>query len=198
MINIAVHKVGTYALQSLIEQTTQESESSLIVNTLTNYTEAISKDLHGTHVIEKLLLTYKENISYPISSQIIQHLMVLANHPHGLCTVKALITATTSKLNKDALAQAFADNALSYIQSPYGNYAIQLLFELWESTEIDIIIVQLEGKMATLAMQKFSSNVIEKLIEKSRDYGLIKFVYEIENGCRTLGIYNINFRFNET
>lgn len=46
-------------------------------------------------------------------------------------------------------------------------------------------------------MQKYSSNVVEKCLERSQDYGLIKFIEEVSQMNRVAGkeIYFILFYF---
>ena len=44
-------------------------------------------------------------------------------------------------------------------------------------------------------MQKYSSNVIEKCLEKGNDYILFKFIEEISQSTRIIGINIIFFYF---
>lgn len=43
-------------------------------------------------------------------------------------------------------------------------------------------------------MQKYSSNVVEKCLEISPDYGLVKFIEEVSQMNRVAGIIIINLK----
>jgi len=52
------------------------------------------------------------------------------------------------------------------------------------------ILKKFVGKFYVLSMQKYSSNVVEKCLEKGNEFMLSKFVEEICTVSRTLGIYH--------
>ena len=56
------------------------------------------------------------------------------------------------------------------INDPYGNYVIQYLFEELDKKTISPIIDILVENISSLSVQKFSSNVSEKLLELVDDY----------------------------
>ena len=62
------------------------------------------------------------------------------------------------------------ENCLEISQDPYGNYVIQYLFEELDKKTISPIIDILVENISSLSVQKFSSNVSEKLIELVDDY----------------------------
>jgi hypothetical protein len=78
------------------------------------------------------------------------------------------------------------------IQDPYGNYVLQETLDKWHDTDAELhedennslfanVFKQLEGKIEKLAVQKFSSNVVEKCLERA-NYYRTKFIKEIING----------------
>jgi len=47
-------------------------------------------------------------------------------------------------------------------------------------------------------MQKYSSNVVEKCLERSQKYGLIKFIEEVTQMNKIAGkLIQLHYRFNE-
>jgi len=62
------------------------------------------------------------------------------------------------------------------VQSPYGNYAVQQAIDFWENEDLYSIFMNLLGNVLQLSMQKFSSNVIEKCLDKASDEVLLQFV----------------------
>jgi len=68
--------------------------------------------------------------------------------------------------------------ALELIQNPYGNYALQTAIDNWSLDDIKEIYPMFYGKCLVFSIQKFSSNVIEKCIQKSAEF-TFKFINEI-------------------
>lgn len=59
------------------------------------------------------------------------------------------------------------------MQDPYANYAISQMLETWGAPVCHEITARTQGKLAQLALQKFASNVLEKMLiaadERIRD-----------------------------
>lgn len=79
------------------------------------------------------------------------------------------------------------------VQDPYGNYVLQESLDNWHDTDPELhddnekcffanLFKNIEGKIERLAIQKFSSNVIEKCLERSNEHYRRIFVKEILNG----------------
>jgi hypothetical protein len=81
--------------------------------------------------------------------------------------VKKLVAHTKNMENRKSLMNILAENAIELVQNPYGNYAIQTVLDNWDPNICDPIFSKLRGKVAQLSIQKFSSNVIEKCLERS-------------------------------
>jgi hypothetical protein len=63
---------------------------------------------------------------------------------------------------------------LEIVQNPFGNYAIQHVFEEW-GVEICIKIIGIiQQNIFSLSMQKYSSNVVERSLELS---SRVKVIY---------------------
>ena len=57
----------------------------------------------------------------------------------------------------------------------------------WDLEDVKEIIESFKGKGHLLSIQKYSSNVIERCIEKDEEF-LINFIYEISLDNKTIGI----------
>jgi hypothetical protein len=190
LINIAVNKIGTYALQSVIEQMTSESERGVIIKEVKEFSLILSMDLYGSHVIEKMLACFSQtNIDF-LYNVLIENFVELANHCNGLCAIKKLIMHASSEVSIEKIKYILAENALILVQNPYGNYAIQTALEYWQNDEDIIpILTKIRGKYVTLSIQKYSSNVIEKCLERNRKTALVDFVDEVSKFNRAGGNY---------
>ena len=82
----------------------------------------------------------------------------------GICVIKKMIKTAKKDKYKSALINSIYNNCIQISESPYGNYAIQYLFEEWgleQSIKIVMLCIQ---NADVLSVQKFSSNIIDKLM----------------------------------
>lgn len=56
---------------------------------------------------------------------------------------------------------------LDLSQNPYGNYAIQISLDTFNIAYCSPLIEGVRGKMTQLSILKYSSNVVEKCLEKA-------------------------------
>ena len=165
---LCTNKISTYPIQCIIEQLNCLAERQIIFTALKqkDYIK-LALDSYGTHVLSKMLMLFDYSLVQPLSSFILDNFLFLANNSNGLCIVKKEILIEYKKDNFEQLQKELVHNALVLVQSPYGNYALQIAIDNWELRDIECIIDEFVGKCSVLATQKYSSNVIEKSIEKS-------------------------------
>ena len=178
---LCVNKIATYPIQCIIEQLISDEEKNIIVNSLKKHLMKICFDVYGAHVIEKLIINFGyekhlENILNFISD----NFLFLSNNSNGLCIVKKTIILEYKLKGErfNSLKKILINKALELIQNPYGNYALQTAIDNWNLNDIKEIYPMFYGKCLVFSIQKFSSNVIEKCIQKSEEFTL-KFIKEI-------------------
>ena len=184
--NLCVNKISTYPIQCIIEHIATKQTQELIINSVKNHLMKITLDIYGTHVLEKILDKYDYDLIQPISKFIVDNFLFLANNANGLCIVKKAIVIEYKKNYFDNIKKLSEENALMLIQNPFGNYALQCLIENWEVEDLDNIFKNFIGKCSVLSIQKYSSNVIEKCIEKSPE-----FLKAFLNECTTNNYFGI-------
>ena len=64
-------------------------------------------------------------------------------------------------------------------ESPFGNYGIQYLMEIWNLDDLKEIKEKILENIYKLSLQQFSSNVIEKAIEIFNEENRIKFIRKL-------------------
>ena len=69
------------------------------------------------------------------------------------------------------------DNLQILINHQFGNQVIQTAIQYWNDENVEIILKLIQNNYAALSMGKYSSNVIEKCIEKKEEI-LDKELYE--------------------
>ena len=168
--NLCINKISTYPIQCIIEHITTKQTQELIINSVKNHLMKITLDIYGTHVLEKILDNYDYELIQPISKFIVDNFLFLADNANGLCIVKKAIVIEYKKNYFDKIKKLSEENALMLIQNPFGNYALQCLIDNWDIKDLDDILKNFIGKCSVLSVQKYSSNVIEKCIEKSPEF----------------------------
>ncbi len=129
-MKIAFSKIGTYPLQAIIEQTTDNFEKKLIIFSIKNHILQLSEDCFGTHVVEKIITCYDQSSIQFIYDMIIYNFLYLANHMNGLCVVKKAIIHASTQETIDIFKNLIINNFIKLVQNPYGNYAIQVAFDV--------------------------------------------------------------------
>lgn len=191
---IARDKRGTHALQALIGQLATLQEQEVLMQAVRNHVIDLSMDSNGTHVVQRLLLTFKPQLTDWIYGPIVNNLVEVAHHPYGLCVLKKCISqAQAQGRHHDQLLNQLAVHALDLVQSPYGNYAIQHALEVWGGPRCVSIFDSLEGTIMQLSIQKFSSNVVEKILDAAPLHKRRRFIDELIESDKMSVLVNSNY-----
>ena len=194
---LSTNKISTYPIQCIIQALTNTTEQNVIIQgllgcSLNNESNIIklSFDLYGTHVVEKILQHFNMELLLPVFNFICNDFLFIANNPNGLCVIKKVIEVTNNTMYFDNVFEQLYKNALLLIQNPYGNYALQHALDVWDISQSERLIAQFQGNLIYLSIQKYSSNVIEKCLEKSPLF-LFKFCQELlgDNSHSTLVLF---------
>ena len=113
------------------------------------------------------------------------HARALATDKVGLCVIK-------KALNDPQIFSELNEDILPLMQDPYGNYAIQILVEIWMEEMSFGVMCAIRGKVAQLCIQKYASNVIEKCLKEEAMRAFI--VDELIHHLRDC---NIHVRLND-
>lgn len=147
-------------------------------------------DSHGNHVMQRILSGFPPQHTAFIYECVATNVTDVARHRHGCCVIqrcldshphlhfidekckKLLDPCSTSIIDaRTHLIQQICAGALQLMQDAYGNYVVQYVLDICvgqpgEYEIIDSICRATIGQVALLSVQKFSSNVIEKCLEK--------------------------------
>ena len=84
--------------------------------------------------------------------------------------------------NKKRIIEKFINNFVILAESPFGNYGVQYLMEIWDENDLKEVKDKILENIHELSLQQFSSNVIEKAIEifngENREKMLKKLCFE--------------------
>ena len=179
--NLCKHKVATYPIQGVIEEVGSKLEKSIIVNSIQNLIHQLCFDAFGAHVIEKIFGCFEEELIFPILSFVKRNFLLLSNNVNGICVVKKVLTMFHKKTLHEELKELTKENIMDLIQNAYGKYVIQVILDNWEDREVIDVLSPLQGNFSFLSMQKHSSSIVEKIIERD-DFFLNLFVNELCDG----------------
>ena len=88
-----------------------------------------------------------------------------------------------------------AKHSMELAQNPYGNYAIQVALDSFDVEQCAPLLESFRGKFAQLSMLKFSSNAIERCLEKADLKRRNDILKELISPEKLLGIpYNFIYR----
>ena len=176
---------ATYPIQNIIEELGSKTEKNIFYLGIKNYIDNLAYNIYGARILEKILAYFEDEFKTEIIEYICQNFLKLAYNNNGICLVKKILLMTHKKDLHIKLKKLVYDNALNLIVHQYGNYAVQIIIENWEETDLEEILELYKNKYLFLSNQKFSSNVIERILEKS-EKNLENYINEISEG------YNLN------
>ncbi len=140
-----------------------------------------------------MILCFDESIVIDIYYYVLENFVTLANNIHSLCVVKKVIICAKSAAMRKRILDKIIESISQIIQNAHGNYSIQVAIEVFDGFYAKAIIEEFIGKFYMLSMQKYSSNVIEKSLEKGGDVIVSKFIEEV---CQKNKVMGNNFNFN--
>ena len=178
LIKLSSNNIGTFPIQGIIEHIGSKLEKDIIVDIIKNHIPELSTNPYSCHVIEKILSCFEEKYITFIYDYISENLLFLSYNSSGICLVKKIVSFTHKIKFHEQIKKIVEENSMELIIHPYGNYVIQQLIESWDLNEVKQSLLLYKNKFTSLSMEKYSSNVMEKYIEKSDDI-LNEYIDEI-------------------
>jgi len=129
-------------------------------------------------------------------TEIIEDLARASGNANGLHVTKKLMSLTLKPEYKKFQAEIVKQvikNSIEMSQNPYGNYAVQIVLDNYSQESVIGIIEALKEKAPQLSGAKYSSNVIEKCMEKAGDKLKDEIIYEIANADSLIGLMKNKF-----
>ena len=176
---LSINKISTHSIQLIISQIVNVNKRKIIVQIVNSNLMKFSFDIYGCHILEKIIMCYEPEICKEIYNFIINNFLLLSNHVNGLCLIKQFLIIQYKKEYFPLIKKILIEKIFLLIENPYGNYALQIVINYYSNDDIFDIFKQLFGQLTELSMMKFSSNVIERLLEKNE----IFIKYFIQETC---------------
>jgi len=164
-LKIAKDYSGTHVLQSLLDYYNEKNtiQRALIINCFKDNVIQMALDNNATHVLQKILMTLPDQanifLEYPLNEKIVD----LCLDSNGICVIKKIIMLITPE-NGKKIIRIIEPHCIKIAENPFGNYVIQALLETYGLIFCEGIVKKILENFIDLSMQKFSSNITEKII----------------------------------
>ena len=182
LIDISKDYQGTFSLQALLDEISSFEEEQIILNCIKNYEMEMAFNKNATHVLQKIVLLFPDSHRIFLNEIILDNFIALSLDSNGICLIKIFIKTNTLINNKRKINYKIANNFVILSESPFGNYGVQYLMEIWNEEDLKDIENKIVENVYELSLQQFSSNVVEKAIEiftgENREKILRKLCFE--------------------
>lgn len=152
----------------------------IIVEALKDDAVRLCIDSNGNHVIQRALQFMKPEYNQFVFDAVCKECTTVGTHRHGCCVLQRCLDAANKQQKAEVIAQV-EKQAMKLMQDPYGNYVVQYVLDSCTAEEAYGVIVKPLGNIFELSIQKFSSNVIEKCLEKAPERVRQNYIKELIN-----------------
>jgi len=180
IVNAATNIHGTRSVQKVIEICKSPSQIATLQASLLPSIVDLCLNTNGNHVIQKAVQCLSCKDKNFIFEAVMANCKKIACHRHGCCVLQRCLDAASNDQQR-VLISTVISHALELMQDPFGNYVVQYVLDLGRQTEAWAVAEKCIGNVALLSTQKFSSNVMEKCLEKANDNLLKSIVTELSN-----------------
>ena len=183
LVNASLNLHGTRSVQKVVElcaidekenpvasngDQKQETASEILTRSLTPAAARLCIDSHGNHVIQRILLKLPYQYSHFVFDAVANSVGDVARHRHGCCVIQRCLDSPPSTARSN-LVHRIVEKSLELMQDAYGNYVVQYVLDVCSDEDVHAVCESVVGKVNLLAIQKFSSNVMEKCLERCTD-----------------------------
>lgn len=189
MADACMNLHGTRSIQKIIELCKLPHQVEILKGGLEQKVIELCMDQNGNHVIQKLLQSTWPAGAFIVDA-ILESFLQVAMSKHGCCVLQRSLDCADWK-RRQALISSVTSHALVLVQDRFGNYVVQYVLDLCNNgsaTGESVAVVQnalrlicnsLLGNIAHLSTQKFSSNVVERCLEKGPEDLKLLFIEEL-------------------
>ncbi|KAE8036921.1 hypothetical protein FH972_009553 [Carpinus fangiana] len=171
----------TRAVQKVIETLKTPEQFSMVVSALKPGIVTLIKNTYGNHVAQCCLQCLMPEYNKFLFEAATTNCVELATDRHGCCVLQKCLSHCDGEQRRRLICE-ITSNSLILSQDPFGNYVVQLVFDLRLPWATEDILDRLEGHYAELSIQKFSSHVVEKCLKYAGDEDRTRLIQElIEN-----------------
>lgn len=200
LVNASLNLHGTRSVQKIVELCAidedkaaaskkdaaaekEDSAADILTRSLAPAAARLCIDSHGNHVIQRILLKLGHNHAKFVFDAVAESVGDVARHRHGCCVIQRCLDSPPGP-SRSHLVRRIVDKSLELMQDAYGNYVVQYVLDVCSDDDVHAVCESVIGKVNLLAIQKFSSNVMEKCLERCTDRVKEHYMEELSDGER--------------
>ena len=164
-VEISETNSGTHVLQALLDKVNNFELRNIVIKSIENKELEMAFNNNATYVFQKIIGIIPDYERLNTNEIIINNIINLALDSDCVFIVEKFISSITIKENKEKIKDILCQNCIQLAVSPFGNYLIQYLFQIWKDSDIEKINDIIIDNANFLAKQRYSSNVIEKAVD---------------------------------
>ncbi|KAL7514096.1 hypothetical protein ACHAXN_011375 [Cyclotella atomus] len=157
-----------------------ETAAKILSDALKPSAARLCIDSHGNHAIQRILLKLPYQYTSFIFDAVAVSVEDVARHRHGCCVIQRCLDSRHSTA-RSHLVSRIVEKSLDLMQDAYGNYVVQYVLDVCGDDEVHAICESVIGRVCLLAIQKFSSNVMEKCLERCTDRVREEYLNELND-----------------
>ena len=195
LVNASLNLHGTRSVQKIVElcaadddggfntngaDSKDESAADILTRSLFPAAARLCIDSHGNHVIQRILLKLGPKHTKFVFDAVAASVGDVARHRHGCCVIQRCLDSPVSEA-RSHLVNRIVDKSLELMQDAYGNYVVQYVLDVCSDEDVHAVCESVVGKVNLLAIQKFSSNVMEKCLERCTDSTKEMYMQELSD-----------------
>lgn len=195
LVNASLNLHGTRSVQKIVElcatdeergfnaDSHEESAADILTRSLFPAAARLCIDSHGNHVIQRILLKLGPKHAKFVFDAVAASVGDVARHRHGCCVIQRCLDSPASEA-RSHLVNRIVEKSLELMQDAYGNYVVQYVLDVCSDEDVHAVCESVIGKVNLLAIQKFSSNVMEKCLERCTDSVKEMYMQELSDSER--------------
>ncbi|GMH63149.1 hypothetical protein TL16_g03639, partial [Triparma laevis f. inornata] len=169
LVKSSLNLHGTRSVQKVVEMCSFDpAAAACVTKALAPQAARLCIDANGNHVIQRVLQRLPHQHARFVFDAVAASVGEVARHRHGCCVIQRCLDSPKSPARSNLVAK-IVEKALELMQDAYGNYVVQYVLDVCSEDEASAVCESVTGRVSVLAIQKFSSNVMEKCLEKAND-----------------------------
>lgn len=170
---------GTHCIQVLVECMSSKEEEKLIKSYVKDNLFELATSQNSTHVIQKLVIGSSKVKRNYLTKFIIKNFLQLSLNLNGATVIKKFLAEIKSVQLMKLVLSILEKYYLQIVENQFGNYIIQEAFDYFGYSNCQSLIMKIVNNGVYFSLQKYSSNVIDKIaviLRKNNPYTFGQFI----------------------
>ena len=177
---IAEETYGTFALQSLVESTVELENQVILIKSANKNLHKMMLGEFSVHVVVKVQQFCAFEELTKINNTLLNNFTRLSKHKHGFRLSVELVKSCDSEMRK-LIETLITDKFDLLVNNEFGNQAIQACIRYWPVKDKWSILKKFFNRFEEFSLLKYSSNLVESIIELEERSVLSNFLKEIKS-----------------